>query len=283
MALPDNIANLQKPTEDDVPTIDAWAKTVHPSIEVKWGEHRAAPPRMPGRGESIEEARARNPGPPCLRVRVVERRTGQVMENRVFIHSAGTATRVAGLAAMTELEVYRAANEQILKAHALSDAVLLSGLSPRDVDRLHAYETLSREKSAEAAKLILAKTLTPENDPRDEANWTSEELEVAEDGKAARRKRLAVWDYPEKTAKHHDLAGNLCPESVANAEYVKNEGHIHDLRQTVQADWKAELERAVNTAANLATAESGSGQNQTVAIGPAIDRARAGRAARNPR
>lgn len=237
LALPENIAAITRPTKGDVPALDAWAKSLDPNITVTFSEHRAAPPRKPGRGESIEEARARDPGPPCLQVTAISKRDGGRRYWRVHLHTRGTASsQITGLAARTEHAVYQAEQNKLLKGHVLSDAVLLSGVS--------------------------------------------DELLASGDEAAIHSARAAVWDYPDQTAKHHDMMGVLCPESVANPTYVANEAHMHDLRQTAEADWKAELARVMESALYVATVAEGSGHNQTVQIKGAVDRARAARAGR---
>lgn len=196
--LPGDIAALSAPTKDDVAAIDAWAKTVHPSITVTWDEERAAPPRKPGRGESVEEMRAKDPGPPALTVRTVEKLTGHKVFRRVTLHTGAPST-MTGLAARVEQTVVTEQQEQIRKAHRIPLAVLESP---------------------------------------------------------------SAWDYPELTAKHHDLMGTLCPESVANLTYVANERRLHELREIIKGDWKGQLVEAVAAALHLATNEETSSQDR---------------------
>jgi len=198
ITLPPEIDALTAPTPADVAAIDAWAKTIHPSITVTWDEERAAPPRRPGRGESIEKLRAKDPGPPALTVRTVEKLTGHKSYRRVTLHRGAPST-MTGLAARVEQTVVTEQQEQIRKAHRIPLAVLESP---------------------------------------------------------------SAWDYPELTAKHLDLMGTLCPESVANLTYVANERRLHELREIIKGDWKGQLVEAVTSALHLATNEEVSSQDR---------------------
>lgn len=198
ITLPPEIAALTVPTPANVPLIDAWAKSLHPAITVTWDEERTAPPRRPGRGESLEELRAKDPGPPALTVRVSERVSGQKTARRVAIHKA-PPTVITGLNARLEQTVVTEQQEAARKAHRLSLAVLESP---------------------------------------------------------------SAWDYPEATAKHHDLMGTLCPESVASPAYIANEQRLHDLREIIAGDWQGQLVQALEGAAFLATNEEVSSQDR---------------------
>lgn len=190
MELPNNIASLNAPTKDDIGIIDAWAKSLHPSITVTWDEQRAAPPRRPGRGLSVEEMRAKDPGPCALTVRTIELLTGKPSQIRVTLHKPGSVNAEAGILARVELAALVEDQASRLKAHRLSLAVVNS------------------------------------KEP---------------------------WDYPETNAKHFDLLGTLCAESVADPKYVENEKRMHELREIIKCDWRGLLAVAVETAQHLAT------------------------------
>lgn len=308
MSLPENIVALTNVIEDDVPILDEWAKSIHPGITVRWSEQRAAPPRMPGRGESIEEARARDPGPNHLTVEVTAKRTGLKMRQSIVLHRK--MTTIGRMAAMAEKEVYLGEQQQIRKAHSLSDAVLLSGVSDRHLRRrdaalpiciravselspddvVVAIAQLRRQGLPTSEPLYRAFTALPADKQREaltiafgdpiqltdalhDALDANDELCEAQTAIVAARK--AVWDYPDDVAKHHDLVGTLCPESAPDEKYVRNEARIHELRQMIEADWKSNLFAAVMNAATLATQEEGAGRNQTVQIETAIERQRA--------
>ena len=196
--LPPDIAALAAPTQNDLPLLNAWAQSIHPSIAITWDEERAAPPRKPGRGLSVEEMRAKDPGPPALTVRTVEKLSGHKVYRRVTLHR-GPPSTMTGLEARLEQTVVTEQQEAKRKAHTLSRAVLES----------------------------------PE-----------------------------PWDYPELTAKHHDLMGTLCPQSVADLEYVANERRLHELREIIKGDWKGQLVEAVTAALHLATNEETSSQDR---------------------
>lgn len=146
ITIPPEIAAL-KPSAENVAQIDAWAKTLHPGIAITFDEYRAAPPRNPlrrdgeGRGMSIEELRAKDPGPPCLTVRVTELLTGQPTMRRVYLldRQQPFATVVLARSEMAQLS---AAQAERRKGHIPSDAELNSREQWEYEEELAAHHSL---------------------------------------------------------------------------------------------------------------------------------------------
>lgn len=246
LKLPASVQNATMPAVDErdtwmanlVAELDAWVKSLCPAMSVTYDGERTAPPRRisgPHRGESIEQARARNPGPPRLTVRGVDARTKLPTYRPVPLVGGGTlnpATRGEVLAkARIEILALQEKNKDTLNAHVLSDAVLLSGVP----------ESVVKSGTPEAIELC----------------------------------RRASWDYPESTAKRFDLMGTLCPESVADEGFTEREARIHELRGIIAQDWHSSLLKAVESVLQASTSAGNSAGGMRVAVKQAVERARA--------
>lgn len=165
LSLPENIAALTRPTRNDLPALNAWASAVHPDISITFAEERVAPPRRPG--ESIEGARARDPGPDQLVVRVVAARDGKPATRRVTLIN-NPVTFDAGVLARVEMASLTAQQQQAVREHTLSDEVLLSGYSDDDLAAIAAADVPNGSRSwdypdATAKYLDLSGTLCAES------------------------------------------------------------------------------------------------------------------------
>lgn len=225
--LPDNIKAFETITADNVGKVRDWAKSLSPAIEVSFSNFRAAPPRSPGRGVSIEEARAKDPGPPCVRVSVKSKAKGVKYEQRVHLHKP--VRFEVGLAARQELVVFRQEQEQALAKHVLSDAVLLSGVpnSVTDENEAAVYRLKSWDYPEATAKHFdLMGTLCPES--------------------------TADPEYVKREARMHELRGIIKGDWRGELERVINGALFH---ATDEGGGKRnEQKRSVRTALNRARA-----------------------------